>query len=221
MTACAARTPASNPFPFPISLCDNRAMQPEASPTKNLALERFREYLILLARSQLDAQLQRKVDASDIVQQTLLEAHRKRDMFRGQSDAELAGWLRQILATSLANAIQALNYAKRDVARERSLQAQLDRSSARLETWLAAEQSSPSQHALQQELVLRLAAALTELTDGQREALVLRYFHDWPLTDIAERLGITAPSVVKLMQRGSQRLREILNLSAPEAGHDG
>ena len=111
------------------------------------ALERFREYLRLLARVHIGEHLQAKLDPSDIVQDTLLEAYRKRAQFRGHTDAELAGWLRQLLACTLADAVRALGRAKRDVTRERSLEASIEQSSARIEAWLAADQSSPSQRA--------------------------------------------------------------------------
>lgn len=131
----------------------------------DLALERFREYLHLLARLHLGEQARGKCDASDIVQQTLLEAHRKRDQFRGRSAAAMAAWLRQMLAYAIADALRAAGRAKRDVARERSLEAALDASSARLEGWLAAEQSSPSQQAQRQEQAVQLAEALSTLPD--------------------------------------------------------
>ena len=82
------------------------------------SLEHFRGYLLLLARQQLDTRLQGKLDASDIVQQTLLEAYQDYGQFRGHNDAELAGWLRRILARNLSDALRRLTTAKRDVARE-------------------------------------------------------------------------------------------------------
>ena len=149
-------------------------------------LGRFREYLVVLARMQLGNQLRAKFDASDVVQQTLLEAHRKMAQFRGQSEAEMAAWLRQMLAYNLADAIRAHGRAKRDVARERSLEQGLEASSAQLTSWLAAEQSTPSQHAQGYEEVLRLAEALATLPEAQRDALVLRHLSGLSLAAISD-----------------------------------
>ena len=98
--------------------------QPAEEPGRTL--ERFRAYLRLLARLQLDPRLRPKIDPSDVVQQTLLHAYRGLDGFRGRSDGELAAWLRQILARNLAHAARDLARARRDVDRECSLEAALD-----------------------------------------------------------------------------------------------
>ena len=106
-------------------------MDPEVA-TGAPGLERFRQYLLLLARLHLGDQPRGKLDTSDIVQQTLLEAHRKRRQFYGKSEAELAAWLRQMLACCIADAHRSQGRAKRDVSREQSLEAAMN---ARLRNW--------------------------------------------------------------------------------------
>ena len=176
-------------------------------------LERFRAYLRLLARMQMDPRLKGKLDPSDLVQQTLLQALRALDRFQERSDAELAASLRQILAHNLANAVRDLGRAKRDVARERSLEAALEQSSARLEAWLVAEQSSPSEQAQRKEQVLRLAEALGSLPEAQREALTRRYLQNWSLDDIGHHLGRSSAAVAGLIKRGLKQLRLLLHES--------
>ena len=173
-------------------------------------LERFREYLLLLARLRLDDRLRGKLDPSDVVQQTLLRAFERLDQLRGQSDAEIAGWLRQILANTLANAVRDLGRQKRDAALERSLEVSLAESSARLEAWLAAEQSSPSEQAERNELLLRLADGLAALPPAIRDVVVLRHCQGWSVEEIGRHLGKTRPAVASLLRRGLAQLREYL-----------
>jgi RNA polymerase sigma-70 factor (ECF subfamily) len=183
----------------------------EALPDPGEVLERYRDYLRLLARLQLPAHLRGKLDPSDVVQQTLLKAYQKLDQLRGQTPAEQAAWLRQILANTLANAVRDYGRGRRDAALERSLEAALNDSSARLEAWLAADQSSPSQQAERNEEVLRLAQALTGLPELQREALLLRHCHGWSVAQVGEHLGRSRAAVASLLRRGLQQLREFLH----------
>jgi RNA polymerase sigma-70 factor (ECF subfamily) len=159
---------------------------------------------------EIDPRLREKLDPSDVVQQTMLDAHQKRDQFRGTSGAEKAAWLRQILANNLVDALRAVGRKKRDVAREQSLELQIERSSQRIGQWLAAEQSTPSQELDQHEQAIRLADALAQLPQSQREALVLQNWNDWSLAEIAEHMGRTPASVAGLLKRGLKRLLELL-----------
>jgi RNA polymerase sigma-70 factor (ECF subfamily) len=174
------------------------------------SLERFRSYLSLLARAQLGAAYRGKLDASDIVQQTLLDAHEKLSQFRGSTTAEMVAWLRQILARNLADVHRDFDREKRDIARERSLDVQLDQSSARLEQWLEAVQTSPVDRVDKNEQLLRLAAALAQLPEPQRTAIELHHLHGLSLTATAQQLERTEPSVAGLLRRGLAALRELL-----------
>jgi RNA polymerase sigma-70 factor (ECF subfamily) len=176
-------------------------------------LERFRAYLRLLARLHLAPQLRGKLDPSDVVQQTLLQAYQALDQFRGRSEAEWAAWLRQILAHNLARAVRDFGRARRDQAREQPLQAALDASSARLGAWLAADQSSPSERAEQGEEALRLAEALEQLPEAQREALVLQHWQGLSLAEIGEHLGRSPEAVAGLIKRGLKQLRHLMRES--------
>jgi RNA polymerase sigma-70 factor (ECF subfamily) len=182
----------------------------ETVSDQGASLERYRDYLRLLARLQMPANLQGKLEPSDIVQQTLLRAFERLEQLRGQTEAQVAAWLRSILASILANAARDLGRQKRDANLERSLEAALEHSSACLEGWLAAEQSSPSEQAQRNEQVLRLAQGLATLPEPQREVLVLRHCHGWSVEAIGQHLGRSRASVASLLRRGLKQLREFL-----------
>src|SRR5262245_29570137 len=148
----------------------------------------YQSYLYLLARSHIGRRHQARIEPSDIVQQTLLDAHRKQAQFRGATEAELLGWLRQILANNLADAVRGLARAKRDVTRERSLDHEPGDSFSRADGWLAAVQPSPSQQAVRAERLVHLANALTQLPALQREAIVLHHLQGLALAEVGEQL---------------------------------
>jgi RNA polymerase sigma-70 factor (ECF subfamily) len=173
-------------------------------------LERYRDYLRLLARTQIGTLLQAKMDASDAAQQAILQAHAARAQLHGKTEAELLGWLRAILANVLAEAARRFATAARDVKRECSLEAELELSSSRLECLLAADQTSPSEGAVRGEDLLRLSAALSQLPEDQRSAVELHYLKGLPVAEVASQMERTHPAVVGLLFRGLRRLREYL-----------
>jgi RNA polymerase sigma-70 factor (ECF subfamily) len=172
--------------------------------------DRYRNYLYLLARLRLGPQVRGKVDASDVVQEALLQAHKNAAQFRGQTEAERVAWLRRILATTLAGALRKFSTRARDLASERSLQAALDESSARLENWLAADQSSPSQIASRSEQLILLADALLHLPEDQRQAVELHHLQGCPVAEVAEQMGKSKAAVAGLLFRGLKQLRGLL-----------
>jgi RNA polymerase sigma-70 factor (ECF subfamily) len=180
-------------------------------PTTDWNLERYRPMLRLLVRQlNLDPRLRRRFDSSDLVQETLLQAHKALAGFRGTTEAELVKWLQQILAHQAIALVRFERAGKRDVALERSLDAALEGSSRRLNEFLAPAQSSPSEQAQRRELLLRIAEALDQLPADQHCAVVQRDLFGASVAEIAEELGRTEKAVAGLLLRGRRKLRELL-----------
>jgi RNA polymerase sigma-70 factor (ECF subfamily) len=173
-------------------------------------LEKYREYLHLLARLQLGARLQAKIDLSGLVQLTLLEAHRAFPRLRTLADPDKALWLRRALAGNLRDELRKLATQKRDVGREVALEQAIQQSSARLQAWLAADQPDPCEHLVRQEETLRLVAALTRLPDSQRRAVEMHHLQGLSVAEVAAEMGCTKPAVLGYLKRGVRKLRELL-----------
>lgn len=178
---------------------------------ENKRLESFRPYLSMLARAHLDPRLEHKLDASDLVQQTLMDAHANRDQYRGVGDAQFAVWLKQILKNNLTDKIRQLQCFKRDVRRECALETAMDRSFAKVDDWLAASQTSPSGRAVKNEQLLRLARALEELPPPQRDAIVLHHLQGMKLAEVADYLAKSESAVGGLLFRGLKKLNEVMS----------
>jgi RNA polymerase sigma-70 factor (ECF subfamily) len=191
----------------------NRTAESQERP-----LEGYRDYLRLLARTQLGPRLQAKLDASDVAQQTILQAHQAQDQFRGSTEAEKLAWLRAILANVLAAAARRFEAKARDVGRERSLENDLELSSSRLECFFALDQTSPSQRAVRCEELLRLASALTRLPEDQRQVVELHHLKGLTVADVAQQIGRSRAAVVGLLFRGLKKLRQLLREGEEDAG---
>jgi RNA polymerase sigma-70 factor (ECF subfamily) len=179
--------------------------------------QRYHHYLHILAQTQLGRHLRAKVDASDLVQQTLLEAHRDFAAFQGGHEGELLAWLRRILAHNLYNEARRYAAQQRDAAREVSLeqmQTGVDQSSLALGRCLAADTPSPSAEVVQREAAVQLADALAKLPTDYQQVLILRVFEELPAEDVAQRMGRSAGAVRMLQMRALTALRDELGKSS-------
>jgi RNA polymerase sigma-70 factor (ECF subfamily) len=181
-----------------------------ASPGPTFEVDEYRDYLRLLTRLQLNPRLRSKLDESDAVQQTILEAHKDRGQFRGTTEAERLAWLRQILAHVLARFGRHFSTGTRDVQRECSLDAALELSSSRLQSVLAADQTSPSGRVVRDEEMVVLARALGLLPEDQRRVIELHHLQGFSVTDVADIMGRTRPAVAGLLFRGLSNLRALM-----------
>lgn len=185
----------------------------------NAVLERFHSWLRLVARLELDTRLNAKLDPSDVVQQTLLEAHQALPKFRGTTEGELVAWLRQILSHVLAHEVRRYHGTqKRDAGREVPLEAGSFDGSLRLAGLLAASTASPSQKAMAHEQELLLADALSRLPDDYREVLILRHLEDLPFATISQRMTRSVGAVRMLWVRALAALRDQLNRGNDDTG---
>ena len=173
-------------------------------------LDGFRVYLRLLARLQLRANLAGKIDLSGVVQQTLLEAYQARDAFPTDF-AQQAAWLRRALANNLTDSIRKLGSRGKQRVQEESLEKALEASSARLEVWLAREESTPGRAAVRREQLSRLAEALLRLPDDQRQAVELHHLQGTPLAEVGRGMDRSREAVAGLVFRGLKTLRALLS----------
>jgi RNA polymerase sigma-70 factor, ECF subfamily len=203
----------SKPSETSVSALVARVRNGDAATVGRL-MDRFRGYLKVLAEVQLDRGVRAKVDPSDVVQHTFLEAFRDFGQFRGGTEGELAAWLRQILSRNLAEEYRRYRGTKRrDVRLERSLDQDLDASSLALERGLMAQGSSPSQQAMQRENAVVLADALAKLPQDYRQVIVLRHVKNLPISEVAAEMGRSTDSVRHLWLRALAKLRAELGSS--------
>jgi RNA polymerase sigma-70 factor (ECF subfamily) len=151
------------------------------------------------------------VDEADIVQETLMEAHRQIANFRGSSEGELLSWLRRILAGKIALTLRHyMGVEARDINLERELAVQLDQSATAMDVQLAASCSSPSQRASRREQAVLLADALEKLPADYRETIILRNLEGLSFAEVAARMERSEDAVQKLWVRGLAALRQTL-----------
>jgi RNA polymerase sigma-70 factor (ECF subfamily) len=189
-----------------------RARRERGEPLGAL-LELYRNYLQLLARTQIDLHLQGRFDPSDLVQETMLEAYRDFDQFRGKSEGELLAWLRRILVHNLARlAEKHLGARKRDARREIPVHrlAELERSSAQMDAALVSQGTSAAGRAQRREQAALLADTLARLKPDHREVIVLRNLEGLSFEEVARRMGRSAGAVRMLWLRALDRLKQLL-----------
>lgn len=171
-------------------------------------LNSYGNYLRLLARIEIGRRLQGKVDTSDVVQETFLEAHRHFPQFQGHAGGQFTQWLRAILAATLANTVRRyLGTQARDLRLERELAADMDQSTCALGQILIDPHSSPSQQVIRGEQTLLVAEALARLSEDYQTVLVLRHLEGLTFPQVAERMQRSVDSVEKLWLRGLTKLK--------------
>jgi RNA polymerase sigma-70 factor (ECF subfamily) len=186
-----------------------------------LLLQLYRNYLLVLAATQIEKRLQPRLSPSDVVQETMLRAHANFGQFRGTTEPELIAWLRQILVNNLAKFVeQHVLAARRDVRREVSIERlgrALETSTVQLAALLPAESGTPSAAAQRREEAVLLVDRLAALPPDYREVLMLRNLQGLPFEVVAQRMERSVSASRMLWLRAIEKLRAIY---AQEASHD-
>ncbi len=179
-------------------------------------LQLYRNYLNVLAATQLDRRLRRRMSTSDLVQETMLAAHRDFGQFRGGSEGELLAWLRQILSNSLSHAIaKNIHAKKRDMRREVSIEQaakNLDNSVALKANLLADDTATPSQIVGRRELATKLSTQLAKLKPSYRDVIVYRNLQGLSFEEVADRMQIRSGAARMLWTRAIAKFKEVCDL---------
>lgn len=180
-------------------------------PSDNLAdrLVRLRPVLLTLAETLMSPLLRRDREPSDLVQDTLAEAHNAGELLDGMSVPQVFGWLRVALRNNIVDAARQLATQRNDVSRRVSL-ADIASTLDRLDVFLDVDQTTPSQIVARNEQIAAMLAAMQELPDNQRQALILKHLRGCSLSEVAEQLNLSEPAVAGLLHRGRRRLTLLL-----------
>lgn len=175
----------------------------------NALMERHRDALRRLVATRMDRGMTQRVDASDIVQETLVEAHRRLEDFLREGPMPFHLWLRQIARDRLIDAHRRNRALRRDVGREQPIafSARADQSSLNLAAQFLDRELTPAAHAMRQELETRFWSALDELPEADREIILMRHQEQLGNGEVADILGLSPAAAGMRYLRALRRLR--------------
>jgi RNA polymerase sigma-70 factor (ECF subfamily) len=173
-------------------------------------LEPYRNYLRMVARALIGRALRQRLDPSDLVQETFLDAHRDFPRFTGTGAPELVAWLRRILVHNLADQARRQRAAILEATHHDSLEAVLERTGCAVHHAMAGPLSSPSARASRREQAVLLADALASLPAQYRDVILLRHFEHLSFDQVAARMERSSGAVRMLWARALEQLADAL-----------
>jgi RNA polymerase sigma-70 factor, ECF subfamily len=175
-------------------------------------IEDHRGYLAILAQTMIERKLRSKIDAEDLVQEAVSLAYKSFSMARDPSNPTvIRRWLATILQNKLADERKKFYSDKRDIKLENTTFIDADRSIVGIEALIASNYTSPSTAAARNEQMARLADALRQLPDDQREVVTQKYLNQRTVAQIAAMMDRSPKSIAGLIYRGITGLRQILS----------
>jgi len=175
----------------------------------NELFARCRNYLAVVARAQVESWLRAKADASDLVQETLVEANRDLPQFRGTTEGEWLAWLRQILSRNAADFVRRYRGTdKRQQRLEVPLAPLPDHSSLAAGIEPRDTGETPTQQIMRLEREIQIADAITRLEPDYQEIIILRNLERLPFEEVAQRMNRSRPAAQMLWMRAVRKLQE-------------
>ena len=177
-------------------------------------LDRHREALRRMIDLRLDRRIRQRVDASDIVQEVMIEANRRLQLYLEDPAMPFHLWLRQMAQDRIIDAHRRhRGSGKRSVDREQAnmAPANLDHSTMELAAQLCDPEMTPAARATMAELHRRFEAALETMDDHDREIVLMRHFEQLSNQDVANALGLSEPAASMRYLRAIRKLRKLLS----------
>lgn len=205
-----------------------KSLWPEPDPTANLLadakrgdpdavdqlLSRHRESLKRMIDMRLDKRVAQRVDVSDIVQEVMVEANRRLQIYLQNPAMPFHLWIRQIAKDRIIDAHRRHRAsAKRSVDREQRLEIQgpPDASTIELAGQLMDPELTPAALATQRELAIQVQNCIAKLDERDQDILLMRHYEQLSNQEVAVALGLTEPAASMRYLRALKRLRAIIN----------
>ena len=187
-----------------------RQAQAGDEDARNELFHKVRAYIGFIARSHVESWIQAKVDSSDLVQQTLMEAHQGFGKFDGTTEGELLAWLKRILKNNATDFVRRFGAQKRKANREVAIDA-MNSTGSMVSPELSGDVETPSMIISKREEEIEVANALATLPEDYQDVIVLRNLQRLPFAEIGERMDRSPAAVQMLWARAIKRLQESLN----------
>lgn len=183
------------------------------SQAVNRLMDRHREAVRRMIQMRLDQAVARRVDASDVVQDVLMEASQRLKDYLSNPAMPFHLWLRQLAKDRIIDMHRRHRAAqRRSVDREQNMSGlgNDEQSAADLAALLKDAELTPAAAALRREMEQRFLVALDQLEENDREIVVMRHFEHLGNSEVAEALGLSPPAAGMRYLRAIRRLRELL-----------
>lgn len=178
-------------------------------------INRWRDYLLLIANQSLEPSLQVRVAPSDIVQQSMLDAQQNLAKFKGTTEAEFQTWLKRILKNNITDARRGQLSQKRG-----GRQRHVDLFDSTIQPTISDPQATPQTHALLDERKRIVEQAMEKLPDTERDVIRRKTWDEQSFASIAKELGRTENEIRRIWYRAIIKLQETMSAMFPEAGRE-